>query len=1054
MNQLKVYRASAGSGKTFTLAVEFIHLLIINPLNYRNILAVTFTNKATGEMKERIISKLHGLAVDDGSADDYFGALQKLFQQEGVIYPRKKVCENAGKALNLIIHDYSHFRVETIDSFFQSIIRQLARELNLTANLRVDLNQDEALQEAVQNMIDSITEDKETYAAIKSYVWDNLEKGKKWNITEPMTEFSKNIFKEVYLKNKELMKGKTDIKTFSNFKKKLRKRRQKLMDSQVAIGQQFMDLCDQHGFSVDNFFNRSRGIWSFFNKLQQGETPEIKDAILKHLSEHWSKESAVQAMEDQFVPLLQSAIDAIRHNQPILAGINLMLTNLNQTMLLGKVNEKLRQLNDEANRFLLADTAYFLRELIAGNDIPFIYEKAGTQFQYIMIDEFQDTSELQWDNFQPLIANSLSNGNNCLLVGDVKQSIYRWRNSDWSILNDIEHSQFGNYVKQEPLDTNYRSGGNIIDFNNDFFTDVTELLIKQFNMTCNNAEELTEAIRHAYSDVRQKTKDKNVGIGYVEVKLFGNKDKEKDFVNDILAQMSETISELLSSGIRQNDIAILVREKDEAQLVSQYLSDTLPQDTNIISDVAFKLKSSTAVSLIIDILRVLAAPSDRLTRMSMAYKYYKHVGKHDDVSMHQFFAADDETINKLLPPDFVQHEQELTIMPLYELCEHLYSLFRLDSIEGQDAYLFSFFDQLAAFVHDKPATISTFITFWDEELNEASIPSAQTDGIQVITIHKSKGLEFHTVFIPFCTWPIEVSDGHDPLLWCQPHTDEFKDLPLAALKFGNDMRDSEFREEYNNEQLKTFVDNLNIIYVAFTRPSHNMFIYSGRNIKYKKDNTEYSHAYDCFDLLRTWTGDKDHVRGTLCLSDQHKETKKPSIDVGFDCPQRNTEFRQSNKSRDFINGDDDSNRDYYINKGLVIHKIMESITTPDDISRVMLSLDCEGAFPGADFRRDIEQTLHGVFTDNRVKRWFAPEWTVLNEHGIIYTDEDGTTKSRRPDRVITNGTETIVIDYKTGKQSDDHTEQVKTYIELLRQMGYPNVHGYLWYISRNDIVNL
>ena len=310
MNQLKVYRASAGSGKTFTLAVEFIHLLIINPLNYRNILAVTFTNKATGEMKERIISKLHGLAVDDGSADDYFGALQKLFQQEGVIYPRKKVCENASKALNLIIHDYSHFRVETIDSFFQSIIRQLARELNLTANLRVDLNQDEALQEAVQNMIDSITEDKETYAAIKSYVWDNLEKGKKWNITEPMTEFSKNIFKEVYLKNKELMKGKTDIKTFSNFKKKLRKRRQGLMDSQVAIGQQFMDLCDQHGFSVDNFFNKSRGIWSFFNKLQQGEIPEIKDAILKHLSEHWSKESAVQAMEDQFVPLLQSAIDA------------------------------------------------------------------------------------------------------------------------------------------------------------------------------------------------------------------------------------------------------------------------------------------------------------------------------------------------------------------------------------------------------------------------------------------------------------------------------------------------------------------------------------------------------------------------------------------------------------------------------------------------------------------------------------------------------------------------------------------------------------------------
>lgn len=1052
MNNLKVYRASAGSGKTFTLAVEFIHLLIINPLNYRNILAVTFTNKATGEMKERIISKLHGLAADDGSASDYFEALQRLFKQEGEIVSRKKVSENAAKALELIIHDYSHFRVETIDSFFQSIIRQLARELNLTANLRVDLNQDEALQEAVQNMIDSITEDKETYEAIKSYVWDNMENGTKWSITEPMTEFSKNIFNEVYLKNKELMKGKTDIKTFRDFKQKLCDRKQSLINEQIAIGKQFMDICKHHGFIVDNFANKSKGVWSFFQKLEQGETPNITATVEKHLTDHWSKESAVQALEGQFVPLLQQAIDIINQNQSILAGINLMLTNLNQTMLLGKVNEKLRQLNDEANRFLLADTAYFLRELIAGNDIPFIYEKAGTQFQYIMIDEFQDTSELQWDNFQPLIANSLSNGNNCLLVGDVKQSIYRWRNSDWSILNNIEESRFSDYVKQEPLKTNYRSAGNIIDFNNKFFTEATKLLIDKFNETCNNAGELTEAISHAYADVKQEKNKRLDGIGHVELKLLGS--TEKKYKENVLAQMSDTITDLLQKGIRQNDIAILVRKSEEAQLISQHLSATLPQATNIISDVAFMLSSSVAVSLIVDVLRALASPTDRLARMNMAYKYYKHVCKHNEVTMHQFFTSDDDTINQILPQEFIANEQNLSISPLYELCEKIYSLFHLDSIDGQDAYLFSFFDQLAAFVHDKPATINTFITYWDENLHKESIPSAQTDGIQVITIHKSKGLEFHTIFIPFCDWEIEVGDKHEPLLWCQPHTDEFKDLPLAALKFGTSMRDSEFCEEYNNEQLKTFVDNLNIIYVAFTRPSHNMFIYSGRDIKLNKDGSESKHKFDCFDLLSQWSEGKDYSLGTICPSDKPKEETQTNIEVSFNCSKLNAEFRQSNKSRDFISGDDDSNRDYYINKGLIIHKIMEMIDTPDDISRVMLSLDCEGAFPDADFRRDVEQTLRNAFTDSRVKNWFAPGWTVLNEHGILYTDEDGITQTRRPDRVIANDTETIVIDYKTGKQSNDHALQVEEYTELLRQMGYPNVHGYLWYISRNDIISL
>ena len=540
MQNLNVYRASAGSGKTFTLAVEYIRLLVIDPTNYRHILAVTFTNKATGEMKDRIVTKLHGLACADGTADDYMKQLLDRFKQEGKNFTRDYISAQARLALDHIIHDYSHFRIETIDAFFQSVVRQLARELNLTANLRVDLNQDDALAEAVQAMIDSIGDDKDTHDAISSFVSDNIDSDAKWGIAKTMTDFSKHIFKEEYLKNKDLLNGKTNPQAYRTFKKHLRQLSDRLTSEESAFGNEFIDFCNQHGLDVSDFCNgkSTRGIWLFFEKLSLGQSPNVSPAVRGYLINHWLKDEANQMYESQLVDLLNRTIDCIEKHAQMKAGIRLLLANLNKTMLLSKVNEKLRTLNEEADRFLLADTAYFLRELIGDSDIPFIYEKAGTEFHYIMIDEFQDTSELQWDNFKPLISNSISAGHGCLLVGDVKQSIYRWRNSDWNILNNIDKGDFHQMVNIKPLDTNYRSAKRVVEFNNDFFEKAGGVIKEKFTELCPDAAELTVAIQNAYKDVKQKIHDEVEG--YVEVVIDENEDEGRKFKDELGSKLGMT----------------------------------------------------------------------------------------------------------------------------------------------------------------------------------------------------------------------------------------------------------------------------------------------------------------------------------------------------------------------------------------------------------------------------------------------------------------------------------------------------------------------------------
>ena len=1060
--KLKVGRASAGSGKTFTLTLEYLTLLVENPDNYRHILAVTFTNKATAEMKSRIIETLYKVATGDPSAKIFEEKLQGKTRQSQTV-----VRDHCRIALSKILHDYSHFRIETIDSFFQSIIRDLARELNLTANLNVDLNSEEALEEAVAQMIERMKEGDDVYNAVLAYVEDNLEAdNKNWKIDAEVAEFSRNIFNENYLKEQKNINEQTGEPGFYNrYKQSLYAERDRIDNLRKDNARQFTDYCNEHGFGAEDFVRGRSGVYAFLPKIADGN---LSGAVPKALKEDrdtpWMKDRELDSEHQPYYMQLFDNEMTLRRRRNT---VDTILQYVNQMSLLNKVDTTLRQLNKEKNRFILADTAHKLNDIISDNDIPFIYEKAASSFRYIMIDEFQDTSELQWKNFIPLIKECIASGHTCLIVGDVKQSIYRWRNSDWAILNNINSDKnFSTGIEEEEmrkaLDTNHRSDGNIVDFNNWFFSEAGKETTRHFTNQFGESK-LTEAIRMAYNEVKQKIRKGHESRGYVEVidvndtetDCSGERTKE-EYQQQVLELLGDTLNRLYEQGVEESDIAILTRYNNELQLISKYLKRQF-KDINIVSNEAYRLDSSDAVQLIVAAMRVIAGydsdayrqerkPFNMFLCATLAFKYQTTV-MHRQCPIDRFYQAKEQELYGLLPDCFVSSISELQTLPLYELCERLYSLFRLDRLDGQSAYLFYFMDQVAAFAKDNSADIDSFVQYWDERLYSQTIPAGETEGLHMMTIHKSKGLEFHTVILPFCDWSMEIKN---PVIWCS--SKEEGQLPVIPVKCRKSTGETDFNHEYEEEVMKNYVDNQNLLYVAFTRASHNLIIMTG-NAKEKKNNDS---GYTVHDVIKNTIG--DDIQFPIGEVVRHKEESAkdedgtPDIRVGFVNTGKSPVFKQSNRSREFVSDEDGNEEEShsYIKKGLVVHKVFSMINSENDIDMVLRQLDQEGVMEDSTFRDCIERAIGEALANDRIREWFSPKWKVLNERDIV-TGTGGQTQTKRPDRVIYDDCRTIVIDYKTGNHSMAHHQQVRDYMRLLTGMCMPGVEGYLWYMKDNEV---
>ncbi len=1059
-----IYKASAGSGKTFTLAADYITMLLDRNASqgalqdaFKHILAVTFTNKATAEMKQRILQHLYGIAFRLEESDELFEKVRERLSD----IPEETLRKHAALALKSILHDYDRFSVTTIDSFFQTLLTNLAHELGLSANFRVDLNDREALRIAVERLVSQASEGTPVFRWIIEYINDRMNDGEGWDITKEVGVFAKNLLRTEYLDNEQkLTKCLSDDDFMKQYRQTLAAEKSKVQQRIAQIAEKIhADIMQAHG-GYDKFKYGS-AIRKFILGAALSQPTDITPTITACAEDarNWFKK-ADQTPENVGVtePLrtaLAALVDGWDEHTATINSCELSLKMLNPMRLLNKINELLGEVNRENNRILLASTPILFKRIVGSDDAPFVFEKAGIRYNHIMIDEFQDTSHLQWDNFEKLFLENIASGDDCMLVGDVKQSIYRWRGGDWGILAGMGKGGGKMPAEVFSLTMNYRSEANIINFNNELFPKLATIM----------------KVDEIYEDVAQSiSPKKTAGQGYVRLRIE-NKAAE-GWQDEMMDDMAEQIMTLRAGGVEFKDMAMLVRFKSDGTKIIEHFAKAHPE-IPLVSDEAYLLSASPAVQTIIHALKTIQNVEDAI---ALNYLAAHCTGK--DVATHTW-GNNHEELWQLLPNGFTERRDELKEMPLYELCEQLIGLFKLDSMSDQSAYVYSFLDGVLRFLDDNVSDIAEFLRHWEETLSGSSVQAGQADGIQILTIHKSKGLDFHTVFIPSCDWDFERRTQSKHLIWCKPKCAPYNALPLLPIVCGKKMEQSIYAEDYEEEQRQMRIENLNMLYVAMTRPKKNLLIWSSfKQPKGKGTPTLNDMGKLLFHALSD-LGKASASQGTphtlleigsampsrkgtentdttaTCL-EKNENPRKNRLDYEDEISEEPTpmttqewriEFLQSNEAALFMADDEEMEEagDNFIERGKLLHNILSRIDEAADINSAFRQAEAEGLFANKTERDEAHRIISRALKQKKAKAWFDGSWEVFNERAIM-----SKSINQRPDRIMRKEGETVVVDYKFAVPNETaHKTQVKNYMRLLREMGFENVKGCVWYPLRN-----
>lgn len=1095
---LTVYKASAGSGKTYSLAKEYLKLIIANPFGYANILAVTFTNKATAEMKTRIMEDLYGIS---NGLEEYQGLLKNIVtemnseQCENILdadecdsWSEEIARNNANLAMAKILHDYSFFRIETIDSFFQTILRNLAKELGHGAFMNIELDSKSVLNEAMITLFDQVANDEKLLNWISNYIDEKVRDGKSWRLEKEIAAFAENLFNEKYMRNEpELRECLKDMNALNKFRSALYEEKNQISAQIEEKAVRFFKVIKDNNLTTNDFPYNKNGVAGYFIKIVDNKNYSdsvfgVRASEAMNDSNKWTTKTHKRAneikslAESDLIYILKDTEEFRKKNIKILNTCASLLKQINNLGLLQVIADIVNKENDESNRFMLANTQSLLNRIMKDDDAPFIYEKIGASIKNIMIDEFQDTSRTQWDNFKPLLNEGMASKNMSLIVGDPKQSIYRWRNGDWRIINNMAYEFNQKKIMVKSLDTNWRSESEIIRFNNNIFRAAIKKL-KTGN------EEKDKQIADAYGDVEQKSSKKE-SAGYVNVKFIGedidvNGEKTR-YEDNMIAEVVKTIDTLVyDNGMDPSLITVLTRKNDQIAAIANEL---ITRGHKVISDEAFRLNASPAVNLIIEAMQYIVEPKDPVNIAQLLIDFQTVEGLTSERDINDIVKQ--VSLNKSGKIELERSESVCSLLnkltqcaklPLYELAEHLYELLLLKNLKGQEAYMYSFLDGINNFITTQSSDLSSFLKYWNDVLSSKTIPSSgENKGIRLYTIHKSKGLEFHTVIVPFCDWTMTTTNK--TLLWCSTlgKPEPFSKIPILPIEYGQKMKDSLFADEYAEEQMQLWVDNINLLYVALTRAEKNMFILckleKNKNEKDKKNNDKESLVEkNISELIMNVlnSSENEYIKerwdsenlifntGSLCKTVEKKNKKSNNRlkitaepeEFEFCSFRQPAKFLQSNKSKDFIGG---TETNVLIEDGKVKHYLFANIKTTDDIDSAVAQLKFEGVI-SADEEEKYVNFVKESIERNNVEHWFSHGLKYFNECSIVYF-ENGELQTRRPDRVIFDGKTMTVIDFKFGNLvKKEHEDQVKEYMNLLKNMGYKNTEGYIWYFKSDNI---
>ena len=1065
MGRVKIVRASAGSGKTYRLSYEYVKRALGTseqefPELYRQILAVTFTNKATDEMKRRIVREINDLAngkTAKGEAPQFAAELQAELTLSA-----DELRLRAARLRTRILHDYSHFTVLTIDKFFQRIIRAFIRELGVESDFTLELQTESVLGTAADRLIEETLTDGQLRAWIGRFIEEQIEEGRGWDVKRELTALGREIFSEEYKKRGTTAKSREEMQKIISTAVA---QTEKIKAEMVEQAQQSLQILRENGLARDDFPYAKSGFINYFYTVASGDVwggygKRVADALEsdnKWYAAASPRKGDIIGLIPLLKPLLAKICALYDENRQFAHTTGLLRENFRSFGLLNNLSEYVQQACGERNVMLMANTNRIINDLIGNNDAPFIFEKAGNRFLHFMIDEFQDTSAAQWNNFLPLLSNAVaqSDSDPVLLVGDVKQSIYRWRGGDWEILGEHVNQAFTE-IEEWTLDCNYRSSGRIVRFNNEVIASAVETADAELNALLAQARQagaipselhdrLYGILTRAYTDCRQKVaRESTANEGYVRFIQY-----EKEVAGRREKHLIDAIEGLQCRGFRAADVAVLVRRNAEAVEVANYLLEyksthpDSPYCYDVVTQEALTIGRSPVVRFVVACFRLAVRIDDSIARAV----YLRALGRSVAEALTDNECTFLDSLRRISPEEAFEQV----------LLEH-----HPDKQPGSVAYLQAFHDQLLSFGNSRISDIPLFLKWWDETgANESiNLPKGQ-NAITIITIHKSKGLEFPAVIMPYATW--DMTPSPRTLLWTETPDKPFGELGAMPVKFKKTMAESAFAPDYFRELVYTQVDNLNMLYVALTRAEKELHLMMPRLKK-----AEGSRVSDL--LLRSlrtdgtavavgsWEGTATDNDGDLiyewgqpvCCARSVGSPESP-VENSYPTFRFTGKLRLKREADRYRNDTDGSWRLSPRQYGRLMHKVFESVSTIDEIDGVLDRLTLEGTI-SSDDRHQLANVLMVAFEHAQVRRWFDGSWTeIRNENDIIVPGH--TASLRRPDRVMVRDGKVVVVDYKFGQKENKHYgRQVEGYMDLIRQMGHTDVEGYIWYVEMGNVV--
>ena len=1037
----KVYDASAGSGKTFALVKEYLKLLFTATYNdgFKQILAITFTNKAVGEMKTRILDTLKQFSDPEISADT--NGMFKAITEELDLQP-KDVHQKAIVLLNTIMHNYAAFDISTIDGFNHKLIRTFAHDLKIPINFEVELDTPSLLSQAVDSLIAKAGTDKKLTKVLIDFALEKADDDKSWDVSRDFNTIAKLLINDNDLPHLESIKHKT-LEDFSGLKSQLIKQ---IANQEVLIAElanNLLSVFEANGLDQKSF---SRGtLFNHFVKVSKLEFYKIYDnQLANNIAEGklYTKtlDSAKAQAIDQLLPQIETVYHKIKASVFDVKFLRAVYKNVTPLSVLNAINKELTLIKEDENKLLISEFNTLISKEIKNQPTPFIYERLGEKFRHYFIDEFQDTSQMQWENLIPLIENTLTGQNlkgeqgTAMLVGDAKQAIYRWRGGKAEQFIGLTKEDNPFPVKKEVvrLEYNYRSYKNVIEFNNQFF----EYLSK------------TSFSSPDYSDLYNKAKQKPVikHEGYVNLNFLDI--QSEDDINQLYPEtVFETINKCLENNYNLKDICILVRKKKEGVAIAEYLSD---KGVRITSSETMLINNSEDVRLVVNIFRLLVNPNNLEVKIKVL-DYIASLNAIED--KHQFFKTH---LNLPLQAFFESFKlfdidcdpTQLVQLSLYDLTESIVRGFNLT--KKSNAYIQYFLDIILEFSQKKISDIPGFLDYYDTKKDSLNIVSpSNQNAIQIMTIHKSKGLEFPVVIFPYAQ--LEIYREMEPKEWFPLDQSQFNGFSKTLINFNKDFEDfGDIGESiYLKHRSEQELDNMNLLYVALTRPIEQLYI-----ISKKENQTKTGVTFDSYSGLLINYLMQQGLWNDNQLEYSFGQQKREVI------PKEKPETTQETEQFISVAKQDhdikiitksgylwDTEQQNAIEKGNLIHDIMAEIKTEEEIDAVVEDYINSGVI-NQEQALLLKGTINSIISHPELKNYYSTNYTIYNERDII--SKSGAII--RPDRLAIKDNIATIIDYKTGLPDPKYQQQLETYSDILKEMNFKVDKKILIYV--NDAIKI